>query len=313
MKPNAAAAALLLTVLLGSCDFAVGPGETAKRGWELTDQNTGLSGVGIDRLSLGIYAGPAKPESGTVISLKRIDTTLDLSAGGIVIDRCWIRPLSVSRGNQLIVTYDNDNATAPAPAAVTLQDCDIDGSALSDYDVCFSTGFAGNGTVRRCNIQGCGSGIAILHAGSSIPALIEGNYIHNLRSWGDPATTGSHTDGFTVRDYAGPSLTVRNNRIDCSAGNDTGAFFIQPYSGPVDRLLAEGNLLEGYGYQLILQRHNFDYGTSMRAVNNRFAGTGYGPGYVDRGGLAYGWSEWRANYLNDPSRADNMGTPVAVE
>lgn len=68
------------------------------------------------------------------------------------------------------------------------------------------------------------------------------------RAWGDPATTGNHSDGFTVRDFpAGPGrlLIVRNNRIDCDSGNDTGAFFVQTYGGNIDNVAASGNLLEG--------------------------------------------------------------------
>jgi len=238
---------------------------------------------------------------------------LDLSAGDITVERCWIRPTAIDRGNSLIVTFDNDHDQAPAPATVTVRDCDIDGSALAAEDVAYGAGFFGNGTVERCNIHDVGSGIAVMHAGSTLPGLVQGNYVHHLRAWGDPATTGSHSDGFTVRDYAGPSLTVRNNRIDCSTGaNDTGAFFVQPWAGFIDHLLAEGNLLEGGGYNLILERSTHDYGTDLRAVDNRFAPTGYGPGYVDPKGLGRGWAEWRDNYRDDPGQPEHRGAPVTL-
>jgi hypothetical protein len=57
---------------------------------------------------------------------------MDLSAGNITIKRCWIQPVSIDRGNSLVISFDNNNNTAPAPAMVTLRDCDIDGSAVPD-------------------------------------------------------------------------------------------------------------------------------------------------------------------------------------
>jgi hypothetical protein len=319
MKPTSWAelgmAIMLAVVFLASCAIptlekkalAVTP-----KGWELNETNTGLAGVGIEAYSLPIYRGPSKPAKGAVIAEMKIETTLDLSAGGITIERCWIRPASISRGNNFINTFDNNGHQEPAPENVVVRDCDIDGTALSAYDVCFSAAFVGNGTVERCHIYGMGSGVAIFHAGDKIPALIQGNYIHGLRAWGNPATDGSHNDGFTIRDYAGPSAVVRNNRIDCSSGNDTGAIFIQPYAGFIDNVLVEGNFLEGLGYQLILERHNYDYGTSLRAVDNRFSGTGFGPGYVDRKGLTYGWAEWQDNFRSDPSKEGNRGARTTM-
>ena len=90
----------------------------ARKGWELDETNTGLAGVGIDRATLPLYDGPAKPAAGAVIVGKRIETALDLSAGNITIERCWIHPTAIGRGNSVIVTFDNNNAQAPAPALV---------------------------------------------------------------------------------------------------------------------------------------------------------------------------------------------------
>jgi hypothetical protein len=305
------------SVLAAAASLALGcaslPGApSALRGWELNEGNTGLAGVGVVKEKLSAYRGPAKPAAGARISEMRIDAPLDLSAGGIVIERCWIRPLVISRGNHILTTYDNNRNAAPVRTMVTVKDCDIDGTALSAYDVCGACAFSGGGTVLRCNIYGVGSGIAIWHVDPGMEVLVEGNYIHGLRAWGDSRTNGSHNDGFTIRDYAGPSAVVRNNRIDCSSGNDTGAFFLQPFSGPIDNVTVEGNLLEGAGYQMQLGRQNFDYGRNMRASDNRFSGTGFGSGYVDRKGLPYGWAEWTDNYLNDPRMPGNKGAPVRM-
>jgi hypothetical protein len=302
--------------LVAGCGFIIGIGSGPDTdGWKLTEQNTGLANQGIDKGSLLAYTGPSKPSAGTTISNVKIDRPLDLSAGGITIEKCWIRPLpaNFTKGQYIIVTYDNNKNQAPAPTPVTVKDCDIDGTAIDAETICGALGFSGSGTVQRCNIYGMGSGIGIWHTSASQSALIEGNYIHGLRAWGDPKTTGSHNDGFTIRDFIGPAVVVRNNRIDCSSGNDTGAFFIQPYSGPVDNLLAQGNLLEGNNYQMQLGQMNYDYGKNMRAVDNRFSGTGFGPSYVKRGSLAYGWAEWSDNYLNDPLKTGNKGAVVNAE
>lgn len=142
--------------------------------------------------------------------------------------------------------------------------------------------------------------------------------MHNLRAYGDPATTGSHNESFTIRDFptaANPNrrLTVINNRFDSSSGSDTGALFIQTLGDDIGHVTVQGNLLEGYGYQLVLEAgHGNIYGQNMRANNNRFSGTGYGAGYVDDKGLGYGWAEFNSNYLNDPAAADNQGAAVSL-
>lgn len=309
------AAAAIAASLALSCSVGTRLGvDEPLPGWELTAGDVGLAGAGVDRGELPLYAGPSRPAAGTAIRLRRIETGLDLSAGGITIDRCWIRPVSIGRGNSIIVTYDNNqDPPAPAPSLVTLRDCEIDGSLLAAEDVCYSAGFAGAGAVQRCDIHDVGSGIAVWRVGASLPVLIEGNYVHGLRSWGDPRTTGSHNDGFTIRDYAGPSAIVRDNRVDCSAGNDTGSCFIQAYSGPIDKVAISRNLFEGRGYNISLERLNYDYGREIRIVDNRFRPEQYpSVGYCSRGSLDYGWGEWRENCLDDPAARGHRGAPVAA-
>jgi hypothetical protein len=76
------------------------------------------------------------------------------------------------------------------------------------------------------------------------------------------------------KDAPGRQSLVRNNGFDCNSGNDTDAFFIQTYSGDIANLTAEGNLLEGGGYQLVLGAgFNHRY-SNVRAINNRMSGHG---------------------------------------
>jgi hypothetical protein len=291
----------------------------ALRGWELTETNTGLAALGLSCDDLEVYTGPSKPDAGAVISERRIESSLDLSNGDIVIERSCIRPTSVGGGMAVVTTTDvnqcDDEGCAVTSSMVTIRDSDIDGSLISPENIAYSCAFQGVGTLERNHVHDTGSGICFFGTGNTLDAIADGNYVHDLRAFGDPATTGSHNESFTIRDFD-PSdnpdrrLVVRNNRLDCDTGNDSGAMFIQAYAGYIDQVRLEGNLLEGNGYQLVLEANGSGYGMSMAAVDNRFSGTGYGPGYVDDGGQGYGWTTWEDNYIDDPSRPDHRGDPI---
>lgn len=287
-------------------------------GWQLTAANVGLASVGLTCSSLPLYTGSPKPASGTVITGRRIPGSLDLSAGNITIDRSCVQPATgtIGSGLPVITTTDNNACTsagcAVTPATVTISNSEIDGSMLSAHDAAFATGLIGIANMMNNYIHDLGSGIGLMNTGKTLDAVIEHNYITRLKAYGDGATTGNHSDGFTIRDFdAGtkPSRTVvvRNNRFDCNSGNDTGAFFIQTYAGNINNVTVTGNLLEGSGYNLGL---NQDFGntyTNVTASNNRFTPSGYGAAYV-QGGL--GWNSWSGNYLNDPSKGNNQGAVV---
>lgn len=277
-------------------DAAVRPG------WELGPGSVGLAPLGLSCAELPRYTGPVRPAAGTTIREVRVESPLDLSAGDIVVERTCVRPLTLGRGLPVLTTTDYTDCDAdgcrPAAGPVTVRDCEIDGSALDPAVVAFSTGFMGVGTVQRCDIHGVGSGIAVYNAGTEVDALVEANHVHDLRSWGDPATDGSHSDGITVRDFdtrARPDRTavVRGNHVDSSATNTTAAMFIQA-SGALDNVTVEGNLLTGLGYQLVLEAGQVGYGAGLVARDNRMSGTGFGATYVGGGA---GWGEWSGNHL----------------
>jgi len=193
-----------------------------------------------------------------------------------------------------------------------LKNDDIDGSQLSAQEASSLTGFIGVADLIGNYVHGLGSGLAIFNSGTSLDATVQGNYVTGLVSYGDPATTGNHSDAFTVRDFTDASdpsrqLLIEGNRFDCDSASATGALFVQSYSGPIDNVTITGNLLEGGGYQLGLNDLNYPY-ANLTATNNRFTGTGWGPAYVQGGA---GWTSWSSNYLNDPSVTDNEGQAVA--
>lgn len=288
-------------------------------GWQLTSTNTGLAPHGLSCGSLPLYTGGGKPVAGTFISGKRIATTLDLSAGGITIEKSCIQPPSVGQGFPLTTTTDYNNCPsdcALAPTTVTIRDSEFDGSLIDTNSVGGACALMGIATMERNYIHDTGSGICMFNTGHTLDVTIAGNYVHRLRAFGDPAGSGSHNEAFTIRDFPTDSnpnrrMKITNNRLDSSSGNDTGAAFIQTYGGDINQVVFEGNLFEGFGYQLILSAGFGNvYGTAMSAVNNRFSGTGYGTGYVDRHGLSYGWGEWKENYINNPSASSNKGSVV---
>ncbi len=292
-----------------------------RKGWQLDATNTGLAPLGLACDGLPVYTG-GKPAAGAKIVQQRIETQLDLSAGNIVIERSCIRPAAsgFGKGLSIVLTTDNNvcdsNGCKPTPDMVTIRDSEIDGSLVDAASVAYSCAFSGVGTLERNYMHGMGSGICFFNTGDHLDAVAEGNYITKLRATGDPATTGSHNESFTIRDFDPAKrperrATVRNNRLDSSSGSDTGAFFIQAWAGYIDQVRVEGNLLEGNGYQLVLEANDNGYGRNMAAVDNRFSGTGYGPGYVTAKALGYGWSTWTSNYLNDPSKPDHQGKAVA--
>lgn len=290
-------------------------------GWLLTSTNIGLTPHGLSCGSLPSYTGGFKPAAGTVISGKRVNTTLDLSNGNIIIEKSCIRPTSVGQGLSVMTTTDLDNCDnngcPVTPNTVTIRDSEIDGSLAQASDIAHGCALVGIATMQRNYIHHTGSGICMYNTGNTLSATIEHNYVHQLRAFGSGGS-GSHNEAFTVRDFptnSAPSrrMNIYNNRFDASSGNDTGAAFIQTYGDDINEVRFEGNLFEGEGYQLGLEAGFGNiYGTAMRSINNRFSGTGYGPAYVTPNGLSYGWGEWQDNYRNNPSATDNKGSVVAA-
>jgi hypothetical protein len=233
-----------------------------------------------------------------------------VSAGQITIERSCIQPTTASMGMPVIATT-NYNTMTPAAGPVVVRDSEIDGSRLDQQGAALMTAFLGVGELTNNYIHHFGSGIALMNTGTTYDAVVERNYVTDLVAWGDPRTNGNHSDAFTVRDFdasqrSARQATIRNNRFDCNSGSDTGAVFIQTFSGRIDNVTLEGNLLEGRGYNLGLEQTNHPY-ANLQALNNRFSGTGFGPAHAQDGP---GWLTWQNNHLHDPTQSDAKGTPI---
>ncbi len=117
----------------------------------LTRSNTGLAALGLACAGLPRYTGGSSPSAGTVISGKRIESALNLSAGNITVERSCIRPTTLATGAALLTTTGacTGDRCAVTPAAVTIRDSDIDGSALAAQTVAKSCAFLGVGVLQR--------------------------------------------------------------------------------------------------------------------------------------------------------------------
>ena len=285
------------------------------KGWELNASNVGLAPKGLNCASLPEYTGSTSPAAGTVIKNVRVTKGLSLYAGNITIEQSCIQPTTLNQGQHIVTTNGpcGQNSCPVAPTPVYIRDSEIDASKLSASTIGKSCAFLGVGTLERNYMHGMGTGICFFNTGSQLNATATNNYVHQLRHDAD-----SHNEAATIRDFEtdkNPNrrLVFLNNRFDSSSGQDTGALFIQTYGGNIDQVTVEGNLLEGQGYQLGLEAgFGNTYGRNMKAINNRFTGTGWGAAYVTRNGVSYGWGEWKDNYLYKPGATDAQGSAIGA-
>ncbi len=291
--------------------FASNSSSTEFKGWEINPTNIGLAPFGTTCNSLPAYAGPEVIPAGSVITGRRFTFPVYLYSGTITITKSCFKP--TSNGPYGIVTTWNPNAPdTKAAGQVTITDSEFDGSLMTNQTVAYSAAFMGVGILERNYIHDMGTGIAFYNTGTTYTANAINNYVEKLRAYGDGATTGSHNESFTVRDYAtssnpNRSMAVRGNYFKIDSGNDTGSLFIQPYGGFINNVTVENNYLLGGGYQLILE-YNFNlYGANMKAINNRFTSTGYGAGYTSGGP---GWAQWTENYKYDATKPDGRGAVI---
>lgn len=290
---------------------AISDPQSEMMGWQVTASNIGLAGLGINGNTLPLYTGPSAPAAGTIIENVRIDGGLALYNGNITVRKCLIQPTSAGSGLPIVTTSDyNYDPYHVTPTTVTIEDCEFDGTLLSDYSAGWSTGFMGIANMYRNYIHHFGSGIGFMPTGNQLDTIVENNYVTDLVSYGDGATTGNHCDGFTIRGFnasARPARNamIRNNRFDCYTDNASGACFLQAYADDIDNVTIQGNLLEGNSYNLVLEENNNTY-SNMRCINNRFNVQGYGAHYY----YGPGWAQWSENYRNNPANPDNKGTVV---
>lgn len=273
-------------------------------GWLLTTNNIGLKGDYSALTELTNYTGIGYEsdgvlyvtQSGITITNKLIPYQCNIeSASNVVFDKCLIKPGGVGPGMPAI---------SDPNGALTLQDCEIDGTDISDARIVYCIGYSGFGSVIRTNIHHVATGIKGGNKNSK-QSVYENVYVHDLR-WISPA----HMDGITIRQSNGSGgCLIKNGRyIVASSEGVTGACFLQGQNA-INNITVEGNMLEGYGYCLALEANTGGY-SNVVASNNRM--TPYSAGqyaYVTGGS---GWDTWSENYAyNGSNPPDYKGTSIS--
>lgn len=269
-------------------------------GWDLTEANTGLAGVGLTEGDLTTYVGSPALSANTTYTEQLFTEDLDLSAGGVTLVRCSIHPTFLHSGWPCVYLSFVGSEVA------TLTDCDIDVSDLVMADGWDNVGFQGGGILTRCKIHGMCTGVKF-QSGDTVSPSMNLCYIYGLR------TQTGHIDGFTTRLYNGPGISITNSRICADyATLVTAAIIIQCTFGNIHNVIMTGNLLEGNGYNFILDNGGSAYTYhDIVLTNNRFTANVAGhEGYVLAGfGPGITQSE---NYVNDSGAADHKGTAVTI-
>jgi hypothetical protein len=236
--------------------------------------------------------------------VKITSSELDLSNGNITLDRVCVKPTTVGGRGSIVFAYNPDTG-GDQKGPVTIRDSDIDASATANSDVYATCAFRGAGSLYRNNIWGMGSGICYFGSSTVTTAVMEQNYVHDLRAgmYGTPPQQ-SHNESATIRSFGGTSMLWKNNKLVSRSGADSGALFIQTWAGPIRNVMLEGNYFDSYGWDLPLKQNGSNPYSNMQAVNNRFVISGYGVGYVTGGP---GWAVWSDNYVYDQGAADGKG------
>jgi hypothetical protein len=210
------------------------------------------------------------------------------------------------------------NQFIPVPSKVIIRDCEFDGSQMTprsgwslERTMAGALGFQGVADIQRCYFHNMGSGIALKMSGTQFDCLFEQNVVADLIGWGDPGTTGSHNNACTIRDFTdaarpGRVGIVRNNRLELNTPNNASSSLqVSGTDGLTANITAEGNIFEGYGYQVWLVHAGNGF-KNCKAINNRWRSMSGWYSYSDDPG----WVVWQDNYRYDPTKTEARGVVV---
>lgn len=255
------------------------PDDYPEFGWLLNASNTGIARHGLTISDMTPYTGPSQLPSG-IYDKMLFTFMVDTTNPNVTVTRSVFRPASEWIGGR-IISQSSGQVNNDGPSTKSrIIDCDITGEALSSTGQAWLTGVMGCGDVIGCNIHNLGSGVATIWTyGSTFDVLIQSNYIHDLISTGNPATTGNHCDAYTVREFPQQTvprkLEVLRNRIECITANASGAVFIQPIYGNIDNMTVEGNLLASNNWVMSIEvSHSSHTATAPANINNRWSALG---------------------------------------
>jgi hypothetical protein len=207
---------------------------------------------------------------GAVISGLDIHGSVIINAANVTIQNCKITSASYC----VVYAYDAIGAT--------VKNCEINGLGT----VSGSTGIGGQGTFLNNNIYNVENGFDL-----GGPALIQDNYIHNLKAAGSP-----HYDGIQI-DGGVSNIVVSHNSIITNTTTDNSAVMIDNYFGPISNVTVDNNLLTGGAFTIFVDgRFNNSSITGVSITNNHFGPGEYGDISVNKanptvsGNVYDGWS-----------------------
>jgi hypothetical protein len=271
-------------------------------GWTVDETTVGLAPLGLVCNQLPAYSGPYEIPAGTVMSGRRFTDGVSLYQGDITIERSCFQPNSVGSGLPIAGTTNYNGESEPGRGKVIIRDCEFDGTLLSDEIARTVTAFSGIADLQRNYIRHLGSGISLSNTGTQQDALVEHNFVVDTGS--SEGSSFVITD-FTDADRPDRVAIIRNNRFGHDTSTGSGAARIVAASERIVNVTFEGNLLEGPGYNLVLEWSDYGY-SNLSAINNRFIPTGFGATYS----TGPGWAIWQENYLYDPAMPDGKGQVV---
>jgi hypothetical protein len=142
---------------------------------------------------------------------------------------------------------------------VVIRDCEINGIGNTSGN----NGINGQGTFTGNNIYNVENGINL--TGS---AVIQDNYIHDLKAAGSP-----HYDGIQI-DGAVSNITIEHNTVINNNGS-VAAIMIDNYWGPISNISVDNNLLVGGGFTVYSDAQFTGGPISGVSFTNNHMGTGY--------------------------------------
>lgn len=204
-----------------------------------------------DATNTGVPAGTAlSPKNGsiTVSTAGAVVNGVDLTNGRINIDAS-----NVTVENTKITTGAYFGVhIAKGVHGVTIEDVTIVGTT-SGGGRCDVGIDGGEYTAERVNVSGCADG---LHVGGT--DVVRDSWVHDFSF-----TKTTHNDGIQVFGAAG--VLIDHNTIDFgSATRGNAAIFLQPTSNQINGVQIIGNLLNGAGYTVYIERS-----TDVIVVDNR--------------------------------------------
>ncbi|MEV7966763.1 DUF4082 domain-containing protein [Sphaerisporangium sp. NPDC088356] len=207
----------------------------------------GASTTGPDGTALKSHKGGEIREDGAVLDGMDFADSVDVYADNVTIRNC-----RVITGGYWGIQLRNGHT------GLKIENCEIAGKGSSQLSVGVKN--IGNGmiTVRNNDIHDVTDGIV------SGEGLIEGNWVHDLKSY-----PGDHVDGIQTDATTG-KLIIRHNTVS-NPEDQTSAIMIDADLGPINNVTVEDNLLSGGGYCLYGGSGRSNPTTNVVVQNNVFS------------------------------------------